>query len=175
MALTKEERAKQRKARYHSDPEFRERVLSSAKRYHAKKRATDPEYLKSRSEYNKANAAYFNKKAKQYNSERPFNYAFRRIKLRAKQNDIPFDLDEDYLKTLWTGKCAIFDTPLCTPYSTKHQDPNKATVDRIIPDLGYVRGNVMWVSNKANIIKSFGTLAEHEAIVNYLKKHTQHG
>lgn len=172
MALSKEETLERRKARYHTDPEFRNRMLESARRYHAKKRATDPGYLRSRSEYNKAHAKYFNDKAKQYNMERPFHYAYRRLRLRAKQNNIPFSLDEEYLVELWTGKCAIFNTPLCMPYSTKHQDPNKATVDRIVPELGYTKGNIQWVSNKANIIKSFGTLCEHEAIVAYLKNHT---
>ena len=171
MALSKQELAEQRKARYHNDPVFRERVLSSAKRYHANKRATDPEYLKSRSEYNKANAAYFNKKTKQYNSERPFHYAFKRLRLRARQHSLPFDLDEDYLVELWTGQCAIFGTPLCTPYSTDRQVPDKATIDRIVPELGYIKGNVQWVSNQANTIKSFGTLEEHEAVVTYMKKH----
>lgn len=171
MTLTNQDKNNRRKERYHSDPEFRKRAIDSAKRYHANKRQTDPEYLRKRSEYNKANAAYFNKKQKQYNGERPFNYAFRRLRLRAKQNNIPFDLDEAYLVDLWTGKCAIFNSPLCLPYSTKHQDPNKATIDKIIPELGYVKGNIQWVSNKANIIKSFGTLADHEAIVSYLKYH----
>lgn len=173
MSLTPEEIRERRKVRYHSDPEFRERMLQSAKRYHANKRATDPEYLRSRSEYNKANAAYFNKKATQYNSERPFACAFRRLRMRAKQLGLAFDLSEEYLTNIWTGKCAVFDTPLCVPYSTKHQDPNKAAIDRIVPELGYVRDNVKWVSNKATIIKSFGTVDDHEAVVAYIKRHTK--
>jgi hypothetical protein len=171
MALTKQELSERRKARYHNDPEYRERVLTSAKRYHKKKRETDPEYAKKRSEYNKANAAYFNKKTKEYNMKQPFHYAFKRLRLRAKQKGIPFDLDEQYLIDLWTGKCAIFNTVLCDPYSTTTQDPNKATVDRVIPEIGYIKGNVKWVSNKANIIKSFGTIEEHENVISYMKEH----
>lgn len=173
MALTKEEISQKRKERYNNDPDFRERVLNAAKKYHKKKRETDPDYVKARSEYNKANAEYFCNKTKQYNSERPFHYAFGRLRLRAKQNNIPFNLTEEYLVSLWTGTCAVFGSPLCLPYSTKHQDPNKATIDKVIPELGYVVGNVHWVSNKANIIKSFGTIDEHKMIVDYMVRNTE--
>jgi hypothetical protein len=84
-----------------------------------------------------------------------------------------FDLTEDYLVSLWTGRCAVFGTNLALPYSTGGQDPDKATVDKIDPNLGYVQGNVQWVSNKANIIKSFGSLKDHELIVDYIKRHTK--
>lgn len=172
MALTKTEIRQRQKDRYHSDPEYRERMLNSAKKYHKKKRETDPDYLKSRSEYNKANAAYFNKKAKQYNSERPFHYAFIRLRQRAKKANIPFNLTEEYLVSIWTGMCSIFNTELCLPYNSESQDPNKATIDKVIPELGYIMGNIHWVSNKANIIKSFGTINDHQLIVDYMKKYT---
>lgn len=171
MALTRQEIAARRRERYYSDPEFRERVLNTAKRYHKNKRETDPDYLKRRSEYNKRNSAYFNKKAKEYNAKNPFHYAFKRLRLRAKQGNYPFDLDQDFLESIWTGRCAIFNTELCLPYSTTSTDHNKATIDKINPTLGYVRGNIQWVSNKANLIKSFGTREEHQLIVDYMKKH----
>lgn len=171
MAYDNETRAARRRERYHTDPEFRERALTRAKRYHADKRANDPEYVERRSKYNKANAEYFNEKAKEYNSARPFHYAFRRLRMRAKQNGLLFDLDEQYLIDIWTGVCAIFGTPLQLPYSTERQVPDKATIDKIDPALGYVRGNVQWVSNRANTIKSFGTIEEHQLIVDYMKKH----
>lgn len=171
MALTRAEIYQKHKDRYHNDPEYRQKILSQKAEY-SKRRRQDPEVRERLNQYNRDNKGYFNRKAKEYNSTRPFHYAFRRLKLRAKQNNIPFDITEEYLVSIWTGKCAIFNTELCTPYSTKHQDPNKATVDRIIPDLGYTQGNIQWVSNKANIIKSFGTVDEHIAIVEYIKKHT---
>jgi len=171
VALTKAEIYQRHKERYHNDPEYREKILKQKAEYN-KRRRSDPEVRERLNQYNRDNKEYFNTKAKEYNSARPFHYAFKRLRLRAKQNNIPFDIDEEYLMSIWTGKCAIMGTDLCVPYSTKHQDPNKATVDRIVPERGYTRENVQWVSNRANIIKSFGTLEDHMAVVDYIKKHT---
>lgn len=44
------------------------------------------------------------------------------------------------------------------------------SIDRIIPELGYVKGNVWIVSLKANTIKNNATLEELELLVNNLKK-----
>ena len=98
--------------------------------------------------------------------------AFMFLRLRAKQNNLLFDLDEEYLISIWTGKCAIFGTTLQLPYSTNRQVPDKATIDKVIPELGYVKGNVQWVSNRANTIKSYGTLEEHQMIVEYIRVNT---
>lgn len=171
MALSKAEIYQRHKERYHTDPEYRAKILRQKAEY-SKRRRSDPVIRERLNQYNRDNKEYFNKKAKEYNSARPFHYAFKRLRMRAKQNDIPFDLDEEYLISIWTGKCAIMGTDLCAPYSTTHQDPNKATVDRIVPEIGYKRGNVQWVSNRANIIKSFGTLEDHIAVIDYIKKHT---
>jgi hypothetical protein len=43
------------------------------------------------------------------------------------------------------------------------------SLDRTNNDLGYVHGNVRIISNRANRIKSDGTLEEHIKIVNYMK------
>jgi hypothetical protein len=173
MALTRQEIHQNHKDKYYSDLEFRKRVLQTAKRYHMNKSIVDPTYLPRRAEYNRTNAAHLSKMQKQHDMKQPFIYAFRRLKLRAKQNNLPFDLDAEYLVSIWTGNCAIFNTPLQLPYSTARQVPDKATVDRVVPTLGYTKGNIMWVSNRANIIKSYGTLEDHEAIVNYIKQHTE--
>jgi len=40
--------------------------------------------------------------------------------------------------------------------------PNSPSLDKIIPKLGYVKGNIQVISNKANIMKSSATLEEFE-------------
>lgn len=49
--------------------------------------------------------------------------------------------------------------------STNKRHDGSPTIDRIINDLGYVKGNVIVISWRANRIKSDATLAELKAIV----------
>ena len=44
------------------------------------------------------------------------------------------------------------------------------SLDRFDASLGYVRGNVAVISNRANRLKGDGTLAEHEALVRWMHK-----
>lgn len=44
-----------------------------------------------------------------------------------------------------------------------------ATLDRLIPELGYVRGNVAVISHKANRLKNNGTAEEHDRIAAWMR------
>lgn len=50
----------------------------------------------------------------------------------------------------------------------------KPSLDKIIPKLVYVKGNVWVVSNKANRIKSNATIEELELLVKNLKSYWVH-
>jgi hypothetical protein len=45
--------------------------------------------------------------------------------------------------------------------------PNSPSLDRIIPDLGYVPGNVVVVSQRVNVLKRDATIAEMRAIASF--------
>ena len=47
---------------------------------------------------------------------------------------------------------------------------NSPSLDRIRPQLGYVAGNVRVISNRANHLKSNGTISEFEAVLAYMKR-----
>lgn len=49
---------------------------------------------------------------------------------------------------------------------------NSPTLDRIVPSLGYVKGNVAIISHRANTIKSDGTLDEILAVAEYVRRGT---
>lgn len=98
-----------------------------------------------------------------------------RARHRAKKQQIPFDIDAQYIKSLIVD----FDNPMCPVLNTRMvwrtqtstPDPDRSiSLDRIVPSLGYVRGNVAIISMKANRIKNNATLYELEQVINWLKQ-----
>lgn len=79
-------------------------------------------------------------------------------KYRARKRGIAFDLIEADLTI--PRFCPVLGIPLYRAAGARAQGPNSPTVDRINPAQGYVRGNVMVVSAKANQIKSNATPQE---------------
>lgn len=47
---------------------------------------------------------------------------------------------------------------------------NSPSLDRIIPQLGYIPGNIAVISHRANVIKSYGTAEEHQKISEWIIK-----
>jgi hypothetical protein len=74
-------------------------------------------------------------------------------------------LTANYLYSLWLiqqGKCFYTDEPIEITLG-EGLKRNSPSVDRLIPDLGYVEGNVVICTHKANSVKQDLTLAEVEA------------
>lgn len=51
------------------------------------------------------------------------------------------------------------------------QRDNSPSLDRIMPPMGYVKGNVMVISNRANRIKNNASAHELRAIADFLENH----
>ena len=94
-----------------------------------------------------------------------FRRWFTNVRSRARRAGIPFDLAlEDVfvpdfcpvlgIRLVWTGRAGAEDNP---------------SLDRLVPQKGYVKGNVAVISRRANRIKNDGTRAEHERIVEWLR------
>jgi len=82
-------------------------------------------------------------------------------KNRAKEKDLPFDIDADYMYKLWKenyGRCSISNIPLELGRSEKGKvHPYAPSIDRIVPSLGYTKGNVRIICYQANVaISEFG-------------------
>jgi hypothetical protein len=99
---------------------------------------------------------------------------------RAKNKGLPFDIDNDYIRSIVPSHCPILGTPL--EWSARRECkaiplPNSPSLDRIDPSRGYVKGNVWIISHRANAIKSDATHEElklvtkavGQAIVNSLE------
>jgi len=80
--------------------------------------------------------------------------AFQSSRRRAKEKNLPFNLDVKYLRSIYTENCPIFKQPMTWGNLGVGKNIYSPSLDRIIPSLGYVRGNVAFISDKANRIKA---------------------
>ena len=90
-----------------------------------------------------------------------------RIKSRAKSNNIPFNLTlEDIIVP---DRCPVLNIPLVKNHGHKGYFADSPSVDRIIPELGYTKGNIRVISNRANLLKNNATVQELELVLNDLR------
>jgi hypothetical protein len=85
---------------------------------------------------------------------------------RAKSKGLEFDIDESDIKI--PDLCPVLDIPIFKGKSL--QCPNSPSLDRIDSRLGYVKGNVVVISWKANNIKGDSTLAEIDSVIRWMEK-----
>lgn len=79
----------------------------------------------------------------------------RNIKQRAEKLGVPFNLTVEDIQPPET--CPVFGFPLIRNIGGKLAAPNSPSVDRIVPELGYVKGNIQIISYKANVMKNDAT------------------
>lgn len=81
--------------------------------------------------------------------------AVQNARRRAQEACVPFDLIPQDLVELWdeqNGNCYWFGVPMgVSPDRPYH--PCTPSVDRVIPEQGYVAGNVVWACLAANTAK----------------------
>lgn len=93
---------------------------------------------------------------------------------RAKRDSLPFSLTKEYLISIATDECPVFHTPFEWGPSGLGFGKFKANgpqLDRIEPELGYVEGNVAFISHRANRLKDNGTMQDHYDIADWLWSH----
>jgi hypothetical protein len=90
-------------------------------------------------------------------------------RIRAKKKRVPFELTVENV-TIPTH-CPILGIPLSI--NSGKSGPNSPTLDRIIPQLGYVPGNVIVMSHRANTIKSDASVEEIRKVLDFLEGHTK--
>lgn len=76
-------------------------------------------------------------------------------KARAKKFSVPFSISKEDIRSVIADTCPVLGIPLMHNSGTSggYAD-NSPSLDRIVPELGYVVGNIAVISMKANRIKS---------------------
>jgi len=87
----------------------------------------------------------------------------RMARSRAKQNDIPFNITKDDINV--PKNCPVLGIPLIVGNNV--MSDNSPTIDRIVPEKGYTKGNVVVISARANRLKSDASIYEMQQIFEF--------
>jgi hypothetical protein len=90
-------------------------------------------------------------------------------KHRAKRDNVPFNISSKDIAI--PSVCPVLGIPLIV--SKGKPTSNSPSLDKLIPELGYVKGNVNVISHRANLIKSNSSLQEIEAVLKWLQDKTK--
>ena len=151
---------------YYSKPEVREHRKEYVKEYYSKPGAKErqKEYMKeyNKEYYSKPGAKerqkeymkeYYSKpevieRRKEYYSSIPGKLAS--IKSRSRIKNLEFNVTLEYLESIYPDDslCPLLNIPLDWNTTPKH--PSTPSIDRIDNSKGYIKGNVQWVSWRAN-------------------------
>ena len=99
--------------------------------------------------------------------ERVVKTMLRAAKARSTKAGVPFNLTPKDITI--PHLCPVLGIPIIVGAS-KASD-NSPSLDRVVPLLGYVRGNVLVISNRANRIKNNATVAELRQVADFFENH----
>lgn len=106
--------------------------------------------------------AYYNKWVDQNREQRLLSSA----KSRAKRKGLPFNLELEDI--VIPERCPVLGIELDTD-GGKWKD-STPSLDRMVPDKGYVKGNIAVISWKANWLKRDASLQELESLVRWMRQ-----
>lgn len=87
-----------------------------------------------------------------YFKENPSKYLLWGIQGRCSRKGIPFNLTAEDIEI--PSHCPILGIPLFRNTGGNKPTGNSPSVDRIVPELGYIKGNIQVISQRANIMKN---------------------
>lgn len=89
------------------------------------------------------------------------------LKRRAKKKEVRFNIGVEDIPDI-PDFCPVLNIPIKANDAAGPLD-SSPSIDRIIPELGYVKGNIRVVSNRANRLKADATLEEMELVLQDLR------
>ena len=147
---------------------FRKRSDNSGKR---RSDCRDCENEKQKARYKKLPALLPETQRDPTNPKEAKEIAMKRMlssaKSRAKEKGLMFDIH--YEDVSIPNLCPVLKIPLI-PSTDGSLNDNSPSLDRMVPYLGYTKGNVKVISMKANRIKTDATSNELEAVLEYVKQ-----
>lgn len=115
----------------------------------------------------KNNPEYYEAKRKSERLNKTEAGILARIKSKAKRENIPFNLTIDDIQI--PKICPVLNIPLTINKGHKGYFDDSPSIDRIKPELGYLKGNIRIISNRANLLKNNATVKELELVLKDLR------
>jgi acetyl-CoA carboxylase beta subunit len=107
-------------------------------------------------------------------SKNPIPQILSNAKIRSKEKNIFFDIDTEYLKSIFPkdNMCPVLNIPFQMGYlnENKKNRDQSPSLDRIVPEKGYVKGNLVFVCDLVNRVKSNSSMEILEKVLNFYKK-----
>jgi hypothetical protein len=125
------------------------------------------EYLEYKKEYYLEHQEHYSQLSKKDRRENPAKYLLKNAKKRAKDKNLPIDITIEDI--IIPDVCPVLGIPLVIGNTLEERD-SSPSLDRIIPELGYVKGNIRVISFKANSLKKDGSIEDFEKIIRYIKE-----
>ena len=141
-------------------------AIRENKYYHEKGGKEKIAAIKKRWYHEKGGKEITSKRLRDYRLNNPNIYLLRHARNRAKAKNIPFDITVE--DVIIPETCPVLGIQL--QIGEKIVCNNSPTLDRIKPELGYVKGNIQVLSYRANLLKSNATIEELEKVLEHLKK-----
>lgn len=130
-------------------------------------------YLLRKEQYNNAKKEVYHndeaesrEKLRQWYRHNTCGRLWHSAKRRAKVHGLDFNIEKEDI--IIPDTCPVLGIKLVVGNGNAHD--SSPSLDRIIPEKGYVKGNVIVVSHKANTIKSNATIQELEKVFEFYNK-----
>lgn len=92
---------------------------------------------------------------REYYKKNPDRFLYWQVKGRANRAGLPFNLELSDI--VIPERCPILDIPMKRNIGGLSRAQDSPSIDRIVPALGYVKGNIHVISMRANVMKNDAT------------------
>lgn len=142
----------------------RELILQKRKEYYQKKKE---KLYAQHIEWRKANPERMMEYRKTWQKRHPSWDMYHNAKRRAKDFGVPFDITFRDIDI--PTHCPVLGIELISGRGTKKSSDNSPSLDRIIPEKGYVVGNICVISSRANRFKQEMTVEDLRKVLTYIE------
>lgn len=154
-----------------SEAEVKEKRRGYARAYRSRNRERVAAYMAKYRQENKERFNGYNRKYRVENREKlrqesrknrveePWRWLYYWARSRARRKCWEFDLDIEWVRSRYTGKCEVTGIPFKNSCSSG-PDVFSASIDRVDPKVGYLKSNCRIVLNAFNAMKGGGTDAD---------------